>query len=163
MPVQNKLLLYADGACRYDGPDGGVTSGSFAAYLVPRKSKWRNREEEHLVLKEHGHPLIHQGRMSVGVTKTERGTNILAEAKMLETALVWARNYIKSQKDDVAEVEVCVDCQAVERQLKGYRPTHNRPLKKVLQRIRRIILDIDLPVRITWIPGVLMKQTIIAH
>lgn len=159
----NKLLVYSDGTFFSQGKKKpGIMRGSFAAYTVPKKSKW-NVEENHARLKEEGEPLVHQEFMDVPPKKTEVPTNTLSEVKTFEAALTWARDYVKQHKG-ILEVEACIDCQSIERQLKEYAVTHNRPMRKVLQRIRRIIDDMNLPVRVRWIPGEWMKNsTVIAH
>ena len=159
----NKLLVYSDGTFFSQGKKKpGIMRGSFAVYTVPKKSKW-NVEENHARLKEEGEPLIHQEFMEVPPKKTELPTSTLSEVKTFEAALIWANEYLKRNKG-ITAVEACIDCQGIERQLKEYAGTHNRPMRKVLQRIRRIIDDMQLPVKVTWIPGEWMKNsTVIAH
>ena len=165
--MPHKLLMYSDGACTFNGRKGAAASGSFAAYLVPCGTIWGwhgpESEEKHLRLKEEGRPLVHMEKMTVVAGAHERPTNNLAEAKTLESALIWARNYVRDHHDDVTSVEVCMDSRTIEYQLKGVYRTNAEHLKRIHARILDIIDEIEVPVHLVWIPGTLMKQTIIAH
>ncbi len=150
-------MIYSDGACSNNGKAEAYMCGSFAAYVVPNGTKWRcpGNEEAHYRLKEQK-PIIHIQKAPIIAAPHERATNNLAEAKTLEMALIWAREYHTNC------ITVCMDSQLVMFQIQGICTTNNM----VLRRIYCLILKImdKLPhITFAWIPGDLMKQTIIAH
>lgn len=162
--MPHKLLMYSDGACTFNGRKQAKATGSYAAYLVPSRSTWSWRvpenDEKHLYLARVGKPLVIRRRIAL---VCQRPTNNLAEAKTLDSALVWARNYVRSHSDDITSVEVCMDSRTIEYQLKGVYRTKAEHLRRVHAHILDTIDEIAVPVRLVWIPGALMKQTIIAH
>lgn len=151
------LLIYSDGACSNNGKVEANISGSFAAYFVPTGTQWRcpGNEEAHYRLKEQ-RPIVHISRAPIFVNQYERPTNNLAEAKTLEMALIWAQSY----STDL--ITVCMDSKLVMYQIQGIYSTNNRALKRVYSSILDT-MDRLPKIRFDWIPGDLMKQTIIAH
>ena len=151
------LLIYSDGACSNNGKAEALMCGSFAAYFVPDGLQWRcpGNEEAHYRLKEQT-PIIHIDRAPILAGNFERATNNLAEAKTLEMALTWAKGYITDT------ITVCMDSKLVMYQVQGIYTTNSGVLRRVYGSILNLM---DRLPRITfaWIPGDLMKQTIIAH
>lgn len=151
------LLIYSDGACTNNGKAEAVVSGSFAAYEVPAGTQWRcpGNEEAHYRLKEQ-RPVVHISRAPIFVGGYERATNNLAEAKTLLMALTWAKSYSTDM------ITICMDSKLVMFQIQGIYTTNNRVLRKIYSSILNIIDNLP-KIRFDWIPGDLMKQTIIAH
>lgn len=151
------LLIYSDGACSGNGKADAQICGSFAAYEVPGGTKWRcpGNEDNHYALKEQT-PIVYIHKAPILVSRNERATNNLAEARTLEMALTWAKSY------STDAIVVCMDSRLVMFQIQGIYTTNNRALRRVYG---SILDTMDRLPRITfsWIPGDLMKQTIIAH
>lgn len=161
-----KLLIYSDGACTNNGWDNAEICGSYAAYDVSPELNWRGTRasDNHMSLLNET-PLEVQHRVQLPYFSNERPTNNLAEVKTLELAVMWANNYIKRHQE-YSEIEFCLDSQLVLNQVQGVYAVRNAPLRKVYIRIHTILDRFDkknVNVRWTWIPGDLMKQTIIKH
>lgn len=151
------LLIYSDGACTNNGKANAEVCGSFAAYFVPTGTPCRcpGNEEVHYRLKGQ-RPIVHIHKAPIFVGKFERATNNLAEAKTLEMALTWAKSY----STDL--ITVCMDSKLVMYQIQGIYTTNNKALRRVYSSILDTIDQLPR-VAFAWIPGDLMKQTIIAH
>lgn len=161
-----KLLIYSDGACTGNGTSRGTIGGSYAAYSVDPDMNWRGTraENDHMLLAEED-PVEFRHRFDLPIGKTERPTNNLAEAKTLEVALAWVKWYIKNHPE-YDEVEICMDSQLVMNQLQGIYATNNTALRRVHNRILKLLDSLEaggVRHQFTWIPGTLMKKTIIAH
>lgn len=164
--MPSKLLIYTDGACSGNGTSKGTIAGSYAAYAVDPDTNWRGTraENEHMLLAE-AEPVEFRHKVTLPVSEMERPTNNLAEAKTLEMALAWLKQYIK-ENTDYKEVEICMDSQLVMYQLQGIYATNSPPLRRVYGRILKLLDALEargVKYSFTWIPGVLMKKTRIAH
>lgn len=151
------LLIYSDGACTNNGKAEAQMCGSFAAYFVQPGTRWRcpGNEEAHYRLKEE-EPIVHVSRAPILVGNYERATNNLAEAKTLEMALIWAKNF----RPDA--LTICMDSKLVMYQIQGIYTTNSNILRRTYGTILNI-MDRLPKINFAWIPGDLMKQTIIAH
>ncbi len=172
----DKLLIYSDGACSNNGKAAAEICGSFAAYFVPQDSRWADNSEAHYSLKKQK-PVIHESRVALTMPPAVIGapmlvphtlydkpkpTNNVAEALTLSKALAWAKSAIHGGKLLCKSIEVCMDSKLVLYQIQGIYSTNNRVLRKIYGGILSTI-DRLPPVAFTWIPGDLMKQTIISH
>lgn len=163
----SKLLVYSDGGCTEIGTRKAAAYGSFAAYLVDDKSVWggTGSERRHMELTSEK-PLVHCARESLVMDPNVNATNNMAEAMTLESALIWVLRWLHQKKVKVTCVEVCMDSRLVAFQVQGIYRTHCKNLRKVYGRILDLMYNITstgCEIKITWIPGDLMKKTIIRH
>lgn len=176
----DKLLIYSDGACSNNGKAAAEICGSFAAYFVPQDSTWSDNPDGHYALKKQK-PLVHESRVALNmddyllpanvampmlvphtVYDKPKPTNNVAEALTLSKALAWAKCAIHGGTLLCKNIEVCMDSKLVLYQIQGIYSTNNRVLRKIYGGILSTIDKLP-PVTFTWIPGDLMKQTIISH
>lgn len=157
-----RYIIYADGACSNNGRQNAKIEGSFAVYDLA------GIEINHakLIGKE---PIYFASRMTLLVPKGGRPTNNLAEALTLHAAIAWlCANSILAKSNDVT---ICMDSQMVLYQMSGLYKTRNGPMREVYQRIHGLLAQqgkkagcrMEDILHLDWIPGELMKSTVIGH
>lgn len=109
-------------------------------------------------------PVEHVSRADIVLSGHELPTNNIAEAKTLLMALTWAMSMVR--KGGIDEVLVYMDSKLILYQLKGIYATRNPGLRRTHSHIREVIGKIreaGVSLELKWIPGDLMKKTIIGH
>lgn len=162
-----RYITYADGACSNNGRSDAKIEGSFAVYSVPgEQGKSLFTDHASLIGKD---PMYFASRITLLVPKGGRPTNNLAEALTLHAAIAWlCGNDILAMPNDVT---ICMDSQMVLYQMSGLYKTRNGPMREVYQRIHGLLARqgkksgcrMEEILHLDWIPGELMKSTIIGH
>lgn len=161
-----RYLAYADGACSNNGRIDAEIEGSFAVYALPN---------EHGEISEAVHaklvgetPLCHACRISLVAPKGARPTNNLAEALTLHAALAWiCSNNLLIRGNSVT---VFMDSQVVLFQITGMYKARNH-MRTIYQRIYQMLeahrektgCPLEEMLKFDWIPGSLMKASVIGH
>lgn len=159
-----RYIAYADGACSSNGKKDASISGSFAVYNAPDSEGAVN----HSRLLE-SDPIYFASRMTLIAPEGSRPTNNLAEALTLHAAIAWLCGAGALEKDNL--VTIFMDSQIVLYQMSGLYRTKNQHIRGVYQRIHALLdrhgkkagCKMEDVLRLYWIPGDLMKATIIAH
>ena len=159
----SRYLVYVDGACSHNGNDArAVTTGSFAVYGLPDGMGAIGRDAAFHEMVLALEPLEHQSRFIVHPPPGARPTNNIAEALSLQTALAWClEEGILSQGNHVT---VCMDSQLTLNQFAGLCRI-NVPVLRKAHRDMHAMLDrrSGAMLKLVWIPGAVMKGTIIGH
>lgn len=161
-----KLLIYTDGACKGNGRRVAVVKGSYAVYEVPEDTRWYSNDNAHLELRNTT-PLASCILYEISTRKGARRTNNFAEAAALQVAIIWLHDNFERYRPD--SVEICMDSQVVYYQIQGIYKTHDAMLKQIYNEIgvtMAAVFDnktLGDRIKFTWIPGDLMKQTILGH
>lgn len=161
-----KYLAYADGACSNNGRMNAEIEGSFAVYrLSPQLEKITNEVHSALFGET---PLYHANRISLVAPKGAHPTNNLAEALTLHAALAWicANNLLMKGNS----VTVFMDSQVVLFQMTGMYRAKNH-MRAIYQRIYQMLgnhagktgCPVEDVLKFDWIPGDLMKASVIGH
>ena len=135
---------YCDGACSREG----VGEGSFAVY------KWYPDPEL----------IVHEKRFSVAPPWPMAMTNNIAEARTLQTAIVWMLKNGVLRPGNFARLRM--DSQTVICQLTGVYQTKAAHLRVIYQEIYEILKQGKVTpemLQITWISGDEMKGSVIGH
>jgi len=157
-------LVYADGACSGNGRKDAVAEGSFAVYAIGEIKNVDQALHDHLINEK---PYHHEARFSVFTNG--RGTNNIAEARTLQAALIWLVKRGLFQPEN--HIHLCMDSQLVLSQFKGLYKVRNPQLRKVYDEIYDVLrkesllkgFDVDGHIHLNWIPGDVMKASVIAH
>lgn len=162
-----RYITYADGACSNNGRSNAKIEGSFAVYAVESQDlSGQFTDHASLIGKE---PLYFASRITLLIPKGGRPTNNLAEALTLHAAIAWlCGNDILAKHNDVT---ICMDSQMVLYQMSGLYKTRNGPMREVYQRIHDLLRKqgkkagcrMEEILHLDWIPGELMKSTVIGH
>lgn len=159
-----RYIVYADGACSNNGRQNAKIEGSFAVYEVTDNSQ--SFDHASLVGKD---PFYFAPRITLLVPEGGRPTNNLAEALTLHTAITWlCGSGILSKPNDVT---IYMDSQMVLYQMSGLYKTKNGSIREVYQRIHGLLAQqgkkagckMEDILHLDWIPGELMKSTVIGH
>lgn len=161
-----RYLVYADGACSNNGRIDAEIEGSFAVYGLAF---------EHGEIPEAVHaklvgetPLYHARRIGLVAPKGARPTNNLAEALTLHAALAWICSNNLFMRGNT--VTVFMDSQVVLFQVTGMYRARNH-MKAIYQRIYQMLsihcaqagCALEEMLKFDWIPGALMKASVIGH
>jgi ribonuclease HI len=160
-------LIYADGACQGNGNSDAEAQGSFAVYRLADGPVVVN-DELHERLAS-ARPLHHDARFAVLPAGNGRGTNNMAEATALYTALAWACD--NNLLEPGNEVHVCMDSQLILSQFMGVYRTREQHLRQVYTRTydmlarqsAKVGCDVEKLIHLHWITGKVMKASVIAH
>ena len=157
------FLMYADGLCPNNGRYGKANSqGSFAVYSLNHRGY---SEDIHEDLRTE-HPLCHEEKFQIVATNP---TNNIAEAKSLSTGIMWCLKTGILSKGNV--LHICMDSRLVLEQFSGVSQTKNRYLLDVYKSLYQVLdhyrkdtgYDPEKSIALHWIPGTIMKESIIAH
>ena len=152
------LLVYADGACRCNGVYGEADAqASYAVYSVPCLPE---TSLEHLAIRDACKPLVHIERAHVTPPVGRQPTNNLAEASALLMAASWLHRH-GTLAPYKRKIRICMDSELIIAQVTGLYRTRAHQLLNFYRSIHNLIPMNQVEFR--WIPGDLMKQTIIAH
>lgn len=159
-----RYIAYADGACSNNGKRDASISGSFAVYDASDIKEQIN----HAYFLEID-PLYFAPRMALVAPEGSRPTNNLAEALTLHAAIAWLKGAGVLKKGNL--VTIFMDSQIVLYQMSGLYRTKNRHIRGVYQQIHGLLdreaksvgCKMEDVLHLDWIPGDLMKATIIAH
>lgn len=161
-----KYLAYADGTCSNNGRIDAEIEGSFAVYeLLPEQGEISEAVHAKLVGQT---PLYHARRISLVAPKGARPTNNLAEALTLHAALAWiCSNRLLLRGNSVT---VFMDSQVVLFQITGMYKARNH-MRTIYQRIYQMLeahrentgCPLEEMLKFDWIPGSLMKASVIGH
>ena len=155
-------LLYCDGACSKNGTTEAKAEYSFAAYDM---NGLEYKKGLHNKLKE-CKPLKHIQRAAV---VTDYGTNNLAEATALFSAIAWVieMGFLTAENN----IHICMDSKLILSQFLGIYGVKNKRLKDIYQNTYALLqreskrqnIDVEKLIHLHWISGEVMKESVIGH
>lgn len=157
-----RYLAYADGSCVGNGRYNARMRGSFAVYSIGAG------EINHEKLKEEN-PIIHVSMFTIPALENVRPTNNIAEACSLRNAIFWLMKNAYLKEDN--EIVLCMDSELVLSQFCGVYGIKRRYLREIYAEIYKTLSDYseksgfnaEKCLTLKWIPGEIMKSSIIGH
>lgn len=157
-----RIYCYSDGFCEDNGKASAVAGGSYAIYSIDG-DKEPSHEELSLLT-----PIHHEERFLLNTCGT-KPTNNVAEAQ----ALLQLTTHLISQGLLAPENKVVVfmDSQLIMYQVLGAYKVKDQKIKQVLKNLYTVFkkwetkhdLKIKDHLDLRWIPGTVMKKTVIGH
>ena len=161
-----QYIVYVDGACSNNGNLDAQASGSFAVYRLDKPSRISTELHDRLLMDK---SICHESRFHIPANNDCRPTNNMAEASSLHTAIAWCLdNNVLIPGNDL---HICMDSQLVLNQFAGLYKTNNRRLREIYTGIYAMLRrkstkhdeDLEKCLHLHWIPGDVMKRSIIGH